>query len=190
MAVKEYSYKENFNDSLSEHFKVKEFRARRGSELDGDKILIGEELIIMLEKLSRAVKYKPIIVTDGYRTPEYDRKLTGKEGYHTKGIAADVRVEGYTSYELALIAQLLGFDGIGVINDRAVHLDTRGYKSYFIERSKSASDTYSVKTFLCTETLMALTKKLFVLNENTIEYMKKWKWFDLLFEKLVKGAVY
>ena len=190
MAVKEYSYEKNGNDRLSEHFRVKEFRARRRGELDGDRILVSDELINMLEKLSRAVKYKPIIVTDGYRTEEYDRLLTGKVGQHTKGLAADVRVEGYTSYELAAIAELLGFDGIGVINDRAVHLDVRGYKSFFIERSKCASDTYSVKTFLCTETFMSLTRKLFVLNENTVEYLGKWKWFDLLFEKLVKRAVF
>lgn len=190
MAVKEYSYKTNGNDKLSDHFRVKEFRARRGNSLDGDKILISEELIIMLEKLSRAVKYKPIIVTDGYRTEEYDKLLTGKAGQHTKGLAADIRVEGYTSYELAAIAEMLGFDGIGVINNRAVHLDVRGYKSFFIEKSASATDTYSVKTFLCTETFVALTKKLFGLGDNTIEYMKKWKWFDLLFEKLVQGTVY
>lgn len=190
MAIKEYSYEKNGNDKLSDHFRVKEFRARRGGILDGDRILVSDELILMLEKLSRAVKHKPVVVTDGYRTEEYDKLLTGKVGQHTKGLAADVRVEGYTSYELAALAEMLGFDGIGVINARAVHLDVRGYKSFFVERSQSASDTYSVKTFLCTETFMALTKKLFGLGDNTIEYMKKWKWYDLLFEKLVKGTVY
>lgn len=190
MAIKEYSYAKNGNDKLSEHFKVKEFRARRNGALDGDKIIVSEELIIMLEKLSRAIKYKPIIVTDGYRTEEFDKLLTGRTGFHTKGLAADIRVEGYTSYELAAIAEILGFDGIGIINNRAVHLDVRGYKSFFVENSVSASDTYSVKTFLCTETFMALTKKLFSLGDNTIAYMRKWKWFDLLFEKLVYGAVF
>ncbi len=190
MAVKEYSYEKNFNDRLSEHFRVKEFRARRGGKLDGDRILVSEELILMLEKLSRVLKYKPIIVTDGYRTEEYDKLLTGKAGQHTKGLAADIRVEGYTSYELAALAEMLGFDGIGIINERAVHLDVRGYKSFFVEKSKSASDTYSVKTFLCTETFMGLTKKLFGLGDNTIEYMRRWKWFDLLFEKLVMGVAY
>lgn len=189
MAVKEYSYEKNGNDKLSEHFRVKEFRARRGGKLDGDKILISEELIIMLEKLSRAVRYKAIIVTDGYRTPEYDKILTGKEGQHTKGLAADVWVDGYTAFELAAIAELLGFDGIGVINSRCVHLDMRGYKSFFVEKSVQASDTYSVRTFQCPETCHKLVKKLFVLNDNTIEYLKKWKWGDLLFEKLTAGAL-
>ncbi|MBE6700870.1 MAG: hypothetical protein E7582_03155 [Ruminococcaceae bacterium] len=189
MAVKEYSYKNNGNDKLSDHFRVKEFRARRGTKIDGDKILVSEELIEMLEKLSRAVRHRAVIVTDGYRTEEYDKLLTGKVGQHTKGLAADVWVDGFTSYELAAIAEILGFDGIGVINKRAVHLDVRGYKSFFVENSTLATDTYSVKTFLCTETYMNLVKKLFVLNDNTIEYMKKWKWYDLLFEKLVEGAI-
>ena len=189
MAVKEYSYKNNGNDKLTPHFRVKEFRARRGGKVDGDKILISEELVNMLEKLSRAVRYNVIIVTDGYRTPEYDIKLTGKAGQHTKGLAADIWVDGYTSYEVAAIAELLGFDGIGIINSRCVHLDVRGYKSYFVEGSTLASDTYSVKTFLCPETYWSLVKKLFVLNDNTIEYLKKWKWADLLFEKLTAGAL-
>lgn len=189
MAVKEYSYEKNGNDRLSPHFRVKEFRARRGGKLDGDRILISEELIEMLEKLSRAVRYKAIIVTDGYRTEAYDKQLTGKIGQHTKGLAADVWVDGYTSYELAAIAELLGFDGIGVINKRCIHLDVRGYKSYFVENSQIASDTYSVRTFLCPETYHKLVQKLFVLNDNTIEYLKKWKWSDLLFEKLTAGAL-
>ncbi len=187
--VKEYSYERNGNDILSPHFRVKEFRARIGGKLDGDKILISEELIEMLEKLSRAVRYKPIIITDGYRTPEYDVRLTGKAGQHTKGLAADLRVEGYTAFELAALAELLGFDGIGVINQRCVHLDVRGYKSFFVERGTRADDCYSVKTFQCPETCHKLVQKLFVLNDNTIEYLKRWKWADLLFEKLTDGAI-
>ncbi len=189
MAVKEYSYKNNGQDKLSEHFRVKEFRARRNGVLDGDKILISDELIRMLEKLSRAVRYRAIIVSDGYRTPEFDKMLTGRCGQHTKGLAADVWVDGYTAFELAAIAELLGFDGIGVINSRSVHLDVRGYKSFFVENSQLASDTYSVKTFQCPETCHKLVQKLFVLNDNTIEYLKKWKWADLLFEKLTDGAL-
>ncbi len=189
MSVKEYSYKLNGNDKLSEHFRVKEFRARRGNKLDGDKILVAEELINMLEKLSRSVRYRAIIVTDGYRTEEFDKLLTGKAGQHTKGMAADVWVDGFTAYELAAIAEILGFDGIGVINSKCVHLDVRGYKSYFVENSVDASDTYSVKTFLCPETFEKLIQKLFVLNDNTVQYLKKWKWGDLLLEKLVLGAV-
>lgn len=189
MSVKEYSYEKNGNDKLSPHFRVKEFRARRGSKIDGDKILVSDELIEMLEKLSRAVRYRAIVVTDGYRTEEYDKILTGKAGQHTKGLAADVWVDGFTAYELAAIAELLGFDGIGVINARCVHLDVRGYKSFFVENSKLASDVYTVRTFQCPETCYKLVQKLFVLNDNTIEYLKKWKWSDLLFEKLTAGAL-
>ena len=188
--IKEYSYAKDGNDRLSPHFRVKEFRARRGTKLDGDKILISEELIILLEKLSRAVKYKPIIVSDGYRTEAYDMALTGRTGQHTKGLAADIWVDGYTSYELAALAQMLGFDGIGVINQRAVHLDVRGYKSFFVERSASASDTYSVKTFICPETDQKLVKKFFGIQDNTVEYLKKWSWSDILFEKLIAGALF
>jgi hypothetical protein len=189
MAVKEYSYEKNGSDKLSPHFRVKEFRARRGAKLDGDKILVDEDLILMLEKLSRAVRHRAVIVTDGYRTEEFDKLLTGKAGEHTKGRAADVWVDGYTSFELAAIAELLGFDGIGVINKRAVHLDVRGYKSFFVEKSMSATDTYSVKTFLRPEIYMSLVKKFFDLADVTVDYLRKWKYGDVLLEKMVAGAI-
>ena len=185
MAVKEYSFKKNGNDDLSPHFKVREFRARIGNALDGDKILIDSELINKLEKLSSAIGYKPIVIVDGYRTEAYDKRLTGRCGQHTKGCAADIFVDGYTSYEIAAIAEVIGFDGIGIISKTSTHLDTRGYKSYFIENSRSAADVTSVRTFICEETLANITKKFFGLADTTINYMKKWNWSDLLFEKLV-----
>ena len=109
--VREYSYAKNKNDLLTPNFKVGEFRARRGEHLDGDKILIDDELVKKLEHLSLCVRRKPVIITDGYRTEEFDRLLTGGVGQHTKGRAADIRVSGYTSYELAALAEELGFDG-------------------------------------------------------------------------------
>ena len=187
--VKEYSYKNHRDVKLSPYFKVGEFRARRGDKLDGDKILIDDALVGFLNSISLLVRRAPVIITDGYRTEEFDRELTGKAGYHTQGKAADIRVPGYTAYELAAIAEEIGFDGIGIINDEAIHVDVRGYTSLFIENSVSASDTTRVMTFTSSEMRRRIVQKYFRLGDNTIEYMKAWNWGDLLFDKLFHGIM-
>lgn len=125
MAIIEYSFAKDGEKSLSPHFKVKEFRANRGGKLDGDKILIDEELIEKLELLSDCVNNAPICVTDGYRTPEYDMLLTGKTGQHTTGRASDIRVNGVSAETLCALAEACGFRGIGTINSKTIHVDTR-----------------------------------------------------------------
>ena len=187
--VREYSYEKNKNDLLSPNFKVGEFRARRGETLDGDKILIDDELVDKLEQLSLCVRRTPVIITDGYRTEEYDKLLTGGVGQHTKGKAADIKVRGYTSRELAALAEEIGFNGIGIINGEAIHVDTRGYKSFFIENSTSVTDITKVIHFRAPQFRQSIVQKYFRLGDNTIEYMLKWNWGELFFDKLFLGIL-
>ena len=187
--VKEYSYEKNKNDLLTPNFKVGEFSARRGGHLDGDRILIDEELVEKLELLSLAVRRVPVIITDGYRTEEYDRILTGGVGQHTKGKAADIKVRGYSSVELAALAEEIGFDGIGIINGEAIHVDTRGYKSFFIENSTQKCDTTKVIHFKSAELRRKLVQRYFGIGDNTVEYLRAWQWGDILFDKLFLGIL-
>ena len=187
--VREYSYAKDKNTKLTPNFRVGEFRAKRGNVLDGDKILIDDELVEKLEHLSLCVGRVPVIISDGYRTEEFDRLLTGGVGQHTKGKAADIVVNGYTSDELACLCEEIGFDGIGIINSSAVHVDTRGYKSFFIENSTIASDTVGVAHFTTPVLRAKLVQKYFSLADNTIAYMKAWTWGELLFDKLFKGII-
>jgi hypothetical protein len=187
--VKEYSYEKDKNLLLTPNFKVGEFRARRGQMLDGDKILIDDELVEKLELLSLCVHRVPVIITDGYRTEEFDRILTGGVGQHTKGKAADIRVKGYSSQELAALAEEIGFDGIGIINGEAIHVDTRGYKSFFIENSTQKADTTKVIHFKSADFRKKLVQKYFTLGDNTVEYLSNWNWGETLFEKLFKGIL-
>ena len=187
--VREYSYVKNKNDLLTPHFKVGEFRARRGGHLDGDKILIDDGLVEKLEHLSLCVRRVPVIITDGYRTPEYDKLLTGATGQHTKGRAADLRVEGYTSWELAALAEEIGFDGIGIINDSAIHVDTRGYKSFFVENSTQVCDITKIIHFTSDKMRKVLVKKYFSFSDSTVEYMCQWTWGEELIDKLFRGIV-
>lgn len=187
--VKEYSYAKNKNDYLTPNFKVGEFRARRGNELDGDRILIDEELVEKLEHLSLLVRRAPVIVTDGYRTEEFDILLTGGVGQHTKGKAADIRVSGYTSYELASLAEEIGFGGIGIINSESIHVDTRPWHSFFLENSTALSDTSPVSHFASAEMRKKHVQKYFSLGDNTVKYLSEWTWADALFDKLFYGIV-
>ncbi len=146
--INTYSASKDGEIFLSEHFKVKEFRPRRFGVPDGDEIKIDSRLIERLELLSGCVNNAPIIVTDGYRTISFDIELTGKAGQHTKGCAADIYVSGYSSEELAALAELCDFDGVGIINSNAIHVDTRGIKKRFIEKGVISGSERVVDSFV------------------------------------------
>lgn len=74
---------------------------------------------------------KPIVVTSGYRCPEYNDEIssTGRDGPHTTGMAVDINVGGTNGHRLLYFALLEGFSGIGVNqkgaqDERFIHLDT------------------------------------------------------------------
>lgn len=146
--IKLYSLLKDGNRQLSPHFKVREFAPKWHGKPDGDLVKIDETLILLLEKLSDRVKNSPISINDGYRTEKFDRYLTGKAGQHTTGKAADIQCSGFTSYQLAELAEGIGFNGIGIINERAIHVDTRAVKCFFIENGTKAGREKIVSTFV------------------------------------------
>ena len=89
MSREEYSLFNQSTHQISEHFKVREFAQK---DFRCDKVIVDRELIDVLEDI-RAHFNKPVIVTSGYRTPEYNAKIGGvKNSQHTKGTAADIQV--------------------------------------------------------------------------------------------------
>jgi len=105
---------------ISEHFSLKEFECREGKE-----VKLHKELIIKLEKL-RSLIGQPLIINSGYRTLEYNKKIGGAErSQHVEGKAADIRkVDGLTIDEMANMAEMVGFDGIGKYSN-FIHVDVR-----------------------------------------------------------------
>jgi len=71
---------------------------------------------------------KPIIITSGYRSPEYNISIGGsKNSAHVQGKAADIAVSHADAYKIVGIAIELGFTGIGVSqkgSGRFIHVDT------------------------------------------------------------------
>lgn len=133
MSVKTYKYSEN--KKLSTHFNAKEFASKSGSKLYDEKILIDSELITKLEKFF-SYGVTSISVNSGYRTPAHSVAVGGSsKDAHTYGLAADI--VGYVNGDkvptkyMACFAELIGFNGIGIINDNgAVHVDVRTKETY------------------------------------------------------------
>lgn len=89
MPREEYSLFNQSTHQISKHFKVKEFAQK---DFRCDKVIVDTELIDVLEDI-RAHFNKPVIITSGYRTQEYNTKIGGvKNSQHTKGTAADIKV--------------------------------------------------------------------------------------------------
>lgn len=88
--LNEYSLFNQGAHQVSAHFKIREFAQKDGR---CDKVLIDSELVEVLEDV-RTHFNKPVIITSGYRTPEYNAKVGGaKNSQHTKGTAADIQVK-------------------------------------------------------------------------------------------------
>lgn len=143
--IREYSYKNDKDKVLSKHFKVGEFASidNRGNKLTTDKILIDDNLVVMLEKLydylDSLYGIKSILITSGYRSPDFEASLPGgvPNGQHPKGTASDIIVNkksggSVDSKLVCCAAETVGFNGIGY-GGNYTHIDVRSSKSYFDE---------------------------------------------------------
>lgn len=123
--IKSYLINTDGNAKITKHFKVKEFACKDGSPV----VFIDEYLVTMLEILRKKIE-KPIIVTSGYRTPEWNAKCRGaKYSYHMRGMAADIKVDGMSAKELANKLNDIVPDECGIIVYKSwVHFDVRHSK--------------------------------------------------------------
>lgn len=85
---------------------------------------------VHMQKLNqlREMCGKPLIISSGYRCPVHNANVGGvPNSEHTKGCATDILVpDGMTVYELAKMAEDIGFDGIGKYPTSGfVHVDCR-----------------------------------------------------------------
>ena len=119
--------KENGEDvQLSPHFKKSEFNQKR-RKLKHKDYAVDPELVAKLEELRTSIGDKPVIVTSGYRSPEYNKLVGGaRRSQHMEGKAADIMVEGMTSEELREHAKKVGFSFIQTYpNKPHLHVDVR-----------------------------------------------------------------
>lgn len=167
---------------LSQHFSKREFTCKcsHGAE---HAFTINDGLINKLEKLHDLMDAHEIIITSGYRCPEWSKSVGGYfNDAHTKGIAADIVVtfcdpdgvvRNYNSELIAEAAERVGFTGIGIIDNTAVHVDVRCKDNYVNEHwfgdERTGND--NIKTFQKgTKFVSRETKNTLeiILNGNTI----------------------
>nr|DAH82787.1 MAG TPA: peptidase [Microviridae sp.] len=123
--IKYYIIDTSANESVGEHFKVKEFACKDGSQI----VFIDDYLVTILDILRNKIG-KPVLITSGYRTPTWNAKVEGaKYSYHMRGMAADIRVNGMTAKEIARELDEIVPDECGIIVYKSwVHFDTRTKK--------------------------------------------------------------
>lgn len=125
--IKSYIMDTSSNEKVGQHFKVKEFACKDGSQV----VFIDDYLCTVLDILRNKLG-KPIIVTSGYRTPWWNEKCSGaKYSYHMRGMAADIKVNGMKAKELAKKLDEIVPNGCGIIvYNNWVHFDVRDGKKY------------------------------------------------------------
>ena len=124
--ISTYSLKNDGNISITKHFQVKELKCKDGSDL----IIINSDIIEKAETIRSGYGITKAIVTSGYRTTTYNKKIGGStNSQHCKGNAVDIcfYINGKVADHkyIACLAQDLGFKGIGFINNKTIHLDMR-----------------------------------------------------------------
>lgn len=125
MPIQCYIMDTDANEKVGQHFKVREFACKDGSQV----VFIDTHLVTILDILRNKIG-KPVIITSGYRTPEWNTKCDGaKYSYHMRGMAADIRVNGMTPKQVASILNGIIPNECGIIVYSGwVHIDTRSNK--------------------------------------------------------------
>ena len=125
MSIKSYIVETEGNVQLAKYFKVKEFACKDGSPV----VFIDDYLYNVLDILRNKLE-KPVIITSGYRTPEWNTKYGGaKYSYHMRGMAEDIRVNGRSAKEIANELNAIVPDECGIIVYKSwVHFDVRTSK--------------------------------------------------------------
>ena len=114
------------NKKIGQHFKVREFACKDGSQV----VFIDDYLVSILDILRNQVG-KPVYINSGYRTPTRNKEVGGaKYSYHMRGMAADIRINGMTAKEIAnKLNKIVPPDECGIIVYTSwVHIDTRPNK--------------------------------------------------------------
>ncbi len=132
MGIKTYSKARDGAVKLSEHFTVREFACRDGT----DAVPVSEELVRLLQAI-RDHFGRAVIINSAYRTAAYNAKVGGAvRSQHLLGTAADITLAGVTPLEVAQYAEFLQPEagGIGVYRT-FTHVDVRASRSRWDSRS-------------------------------------------------------
>lgn len=141
------TYKKSDRIQLCKNFNSYEFRCGLGRPCSCQTTLIDKKLVEILQMIRDHWPGHALHITSGYRCPAYNRSIGGATGsYHSKGMAADITVDGVAPREVAKYAESIGVLGIGLYETQAdgffVHVDTRTAKSYWYGQKQAPRATF------------------------------------------------
>lgn len=134
-----YSKEKDGGLQLSEHFQVWEFQSYDETlgYLTTDDIYLDDLNVKYLEDIYQAFNCSKIVITSGYRSEDFDVRIGGFAGYHSKGQAVDFMCydqngQVIEASHICCHCELMGVLGIGY-GGNYTHMDTRDWKSFFNE---------------------------------------------------------
>lgn len=137
------NYAKSTSVKVSTNFKVSEFACKGKGCCDTVKI--DKQLVMYLQKI-RDHFGKSITINSGYRCSKHNKSVGGaSSSKHTKGMAADIVVDGVGPKEVAKYAERLGIKGIGLYegsDGNFVHIDTRTVKSFWYGHAQAKRTTF------------------------------------------------
>lgn len=138
MSVQTFSLKVQGNLNVSDSFIVHEFRCKDGN----DKVLIDVDFVKDKLQAIRNHFGKAVVVTSGYRTDAYNKRVGGADNsYHKKGQAFDIQINGVTPMQVAKYAESIGVLGI-IVYPSFTHIDSRTNKYFSKDAGKSSCITF------------------------------------------------
>ncbi|MEU6092812.1 D-Ala-D-Ala carboxypeptidase family metallohydrolase [Streptomyces sp. NPDC047085] len=125
-------------DGSTAHFEWSEFYSHDGAGFGGGKVgstAVKENvrrLMYKLEALRKKAGNSAITINSGFRSVAYNASVGGaSNSMHCYGVAADIVVSGYTTYQTYKIAETCGFSGLEAYTHSWQHVDSRvQYPSY------------------------------------------------------------
>ena len=154
MSVIYYSYLNDKNKKLSEHFVVGEFvdPSDYTSAPFPSTVPIDSDLVDILEQVREHFGCTSCNINSGYRTQQADKAVGGSgSGPHTYGCAADVYFykngQPVESRLVACYLQDIGARGIGYCcggNSNGTHIDTMARKWHGDESKRDSSGNYAI----------------------------------------------
>lgn len=136
------TYQKTNRTKLTKNFAIYEFACKGAGCCSTVKV--DTDLVAILQKI-RDHFGKPVYINSAYRCAKHNAAVGGSSGsYHTKGMAADIRVDGIAPIEVAKFAESIGVLGIGQYSN-FVHVDTRKTKFFWYGHEQSPRSTFGGK---------------------------------------------
>jgi uncharacterized protein YcbK (DUF882 family) len=130
-------------DLATGEMEEKSYRALRRlmrCQRTGAETPIDPRLIELLHTIARRTSGK-ILLVSGFRAPMFS---TAKLSYHTRGMAADIRIPGMTPLMVRDLVMGMGVKGVGYYPvSQFVHVDVRDEKAYWVDSGAAREESES-----------------------------------------------